>query len=69
LWRKSVELLVDYYGRERLKLSEKSIEQVLNDFQKAEVEWERLLSVCFLSPDLKEKYKELLHQRKQILKI
>jgi serine/threonine-protein kinase HipA len=63
------ELLVDYYGRERLKLSEKSIEQVLNDFQKAEVEWERLLSVCFLSPDLKEKYKELLHQRKQILKI
>ncbi len=63
------ELLVDYYGRERLKLSEKSIEQVLNDFQKADAEWERLLSVCFLSPELKVAYQEFLRQRKQLLSI
>jgi serine/threonine-protein kinase HipA len=63
------ELLVDYYGRERLKLSDKSISQVLNDFKKAEAEWERLLSVCFLSPDLKLKYKELLNKRKGVLEI
>jgi serine/threonine-protein kinase HipA len=63
------ELLVDYYGRERLKLSDKSIEQVLNDFQKAKAEWERLLSICFLSADLKAKFKAILHQRKAVLKI
>jgi serine/threonine-protein kinase HipA len=63
------ELLIDYYGRERLKLSDKSIEQVINDFQKAEAEWERLLSVCFLSADLKAKYNALLHQRKAVLKL
>ena len=62
-------LLVDYYGRERLKLSEKTIEQVLSDFQKADKEWARLLSVCFLSTELKVKYQELLAKRKKILEI
>lgn len=63
------ELLVKYYGRDRLKLSEKSIEQVLLDFKKAEIEWDRLLTVCFLSDDLKTKFKDLLVKRKGILKI
>ena len=62
-------LLVDYYGRGRLKLSEKTIEQVLLDFQAADKEWERLLSVCFLSNELKEKYQALLEKRKKVLDI
>lgn len=63
------ELLIDYYAKKRLKLSDKIIQQVLNDFQIVFPQWLHLLNVCFLSDDLKEKYKELLLNRIAVLGI
>lgn len=57
------ELLVNYYGKERLKLSDKTIQQILNELQSAIPEWLQLLDVCFLSDDLKDKYFKLLANR------
>ena len=61
------DLLVNYYGKDRLKLSDKTIQQVLNDIESALPEWFHLISICFLSDDLKEKYKQLLTDRAAIL--
>ncbi len=61
------DLLVRYYGQERLKLSPKSIEQVLADLKKAVPIWHNLLEICFLNAHSKEKYKELLERRAKIL--
>ena len=61
------DLLVNYYGKDRLKLSDKTIQQVLNDSESVLPEWFHLLSICFLSDDLKEKYKQLLTDRAAIL--
>lgn len=61
------ELLVAYYAKDRLKLSDKTIQQVLSDFQIAIPKWFHLLNICFLSDDLKGKYKELLLERILVL--
>jgi serine/threonine-protein kinase HipA len=62
-------LLVDYYGKERLKLSDKTILKVLTELQSAIPEWLNLLTVSFLPDDLKEKYRALLSKRIDILKL
>ncbi len=62
------ELLVNYYGKDRLKLSDKTIQQVLNEIELALPKWFHLLSICFLSDDLKEKYKNLLSRRIALLR-
>jgi serine/threonine-protein kinase HipA len=61
------ELLVNYYGKKRLKLSDKTIQQILNELQSAIPEWLQLLDVCFLSDDLKDKYFKLLANRAGVL--
>jgi serine/threonine-protein kinase HipA len=61
------DLLLNYFGRERLKLSGKTIEKTLQNFLDAQTEWKRLLSVCFLSDEMKIKYKSLLEKRSAIL--
>jgi serine/threonine-protein kinase HipA len=61
------DLLLNYYGRERLKLSEKTIGKTLQTLSDVQPEWQRLLSVCFLSNDLKTKYKTLLAKRLTLL--
>lgn len=60
-------LLINYYGKERLKLSDKTIQQVLSELASAIPEWFHLLDVCFLSDDLKEKYRVLLTNRIHVL--
>jgi serine/threonine-protein kinase HipA len=60
-------LLVNYYGKERLKLSDKTILKVLKDLQSAIPTWLHLLTVSFLPNDLKEKYRALLLKRMGIL--
>ena len=57
-------ILIDYYGRERLSLSGKTISAVLDRIKQAFPEWERLLNVCFLPDHMKEKYLSLLETRK-----
>ncbi|MBU2549947.1 MAG: HipA domain-containing protein [Proteobacteria bacterium] len=55
--------LVDYFGHERLGLTEKTIRQTLADLSNAQPEWERLIGVSFLSEALKEGYRELVSSR------
>jgi serine/threonine-protein kinase HipA len=54
---------VDYYGKERLQLNEKTIASILEQMKKATPEWKELLEISFLSEDMKEKYLELLESR------
>ena len=61
------DLLIRYYGQDRLKLSLKTIEQVLLDIKNAVPLWKNLLEICFLSADLKKKYVMLLDKRLKIL--
>ncbi len=60
-------LLVNYYGKERLKLSDKTVQQVLDELTAAIPKWFDLLDICFLSDDLKEKYRQLLAARVTVL--
>lgn len=55
--------LVDYWGKERLKLNDIVISNVLNKISAAKNEWERLISISFLSDPLKEKYLNLVYER------
>lgn len=54
---------IDYYGKERLQLNEKTIASILEQMKKATPEWKKLLEISFLSDDMKEKYLELLESR------
>tara|TARA_R110002012_G_scaffold72738_1_gene185797 strand:- start:42857 stop:43780 length:924 start_codon:yes stop_codon:yes gene_type:complete len=53
----------DYYAKERLQLNEKTIETILKDMFQAKEKWEELISVSFLSDDMKEKYSKILEHR------
>ena len=60
-------LWVDYYGKTRLKLSDKTISNVLTALQSAIPEWLQLIEISFLPDNLKEKYRALLLKRVEIL--
>ncbi|MER3316661.1 MAG: HipA domain-containing protein [Allomuricauda sp.] len=53
----------DYYAKERLQLNEKTIETILQDMFQAKEKWEDLISISFLSDDMKEKYSKMLEHR------
>ncbi|MFH1197698.1 MAG: HipA domain-containing protein [bacterium] len=59
--------LIEYWGKERLGLSERSIrgvcDRIVDSFQK----WTDLIEISFLSSEMKQKYSDLLEKRKQIL--
>ena len=63
----SGELLIDYYGKERLGLSDKVISKVIADISRVFSQWGHLIEISFLSEPMKSKYKELLNQRKAVL--
>lgn len=56
-------ILVDYFGIERCKLTEKSVEKVLEMFTLAIPKWKTLIDISFLSKDMKGKYLDLLDGR------
>ena len=60
-------MLVIYYGKERLKLSDKILSRTMDRFMAALPEWERLIDAGFLSDSMKERYLALLLKRKAIL--
>ncbi|MCP4220646.1 MAG: HipA domain-containing protein [bacterium] len=62
-------LLLDYYGRERLKLNDKIIEGICENIRKVFPVWQALIDICFLPDDLKGRYRALLWERKKILGI
>lgn len=53
----------DYYAKERLQLNEKTIESILQDMFKAKQKWKELISISFLSDDMKERYFNMLEHR------
>ncbi|MFM9946553.1 MAG: HipA domain-containing protein [Saprospiraceae bacterium] len=61
--------LVDYFGRERLNLTEAVIANVLNTFKQAYPSWGNLIAISFLSDKQKVEYAKLLHQRFQRLSL
>lgn len=56
-------LLLDYFGKERLKLNDKVISQVIETIKAERPNWEELIKISFLSLPMKEKYLALLKNR------
>jgi serine/threonine-protein kinase HipA len=63
----SAKILIDYFAKERLKLNDTIISQVLNKINTEISNWEKLITVSFLSNEMKEKYLELMKKRKATL--
>jgi len=59
---KATELL-DYYAKERLELTNKTIDSILFDMNKSVSKWTELIEISFLSDKMKEKYLKLMHNR------
>jgi serine/threonine-protein kinase HipA len=60
-------ILVDYWGKERLKINGKAIGQILVEFNNAKNLFNDLISKSFLSHGMKEKYLQLIDGRYKIL--
>jgi len=54
---------INYYTKERLSLTDKTIDKIISDMYKQLPEWKALLEISFLPDDLKEKYLKLLDER------
>ncbi len=54
---------IAYYAKERLELTDKTIDTILNDMNKSISNWNELIEISFLSNDMKEKYLKLLGNR------
>ena len=63
----SAKILIDYFAKERLKLNDTIISQVLNKINTGWNNWENLLKISFLSNEMKEKYFELMNKRKKVI--
>lgn len=63
----STKILFDYFAKERMKLNDTIISQVLNKINLEFGNWENLIKISFLSNDMKEKYIELLKKRRLTL--
>ena len=60
-------LLVEYFGAERLGLTRSAIDDVLSELASSQGIWENLIRVSFLSQTMKEKYVDLVSNRRQML--
>jgi serine/threonine-protein kinase HipA len=54
---------VEYFGGNRLQLTQRVIDKVMLELQQARRTWEELLAVSFLSEQMKEKYLSVLENR------
>nr|WP_315146197.1 HipA domain-containing protein [uncultured Flavobacterium sp.] len=54
---------INYYAKERLGLSDKTVDSILLTMIKCLPEWNELIEISFLSDDMKEKYLKLLGER------
>ncbi len=55
--------LVDYFGRDRLQLTDRVINKVLMELKQLCMPWKALLEISFLSDMMKEKYLRVLDNR------
>ena len=62
-------ILINYFGKERCELTDKSIENVLESISASVPEWIKLIDLSFLSSEMKTKYRDLLNVRLNILNV
>ena len=55
--------LINYFGKERCELTDKSIDKVLETISLSVPKWKELINISFLSLEMKDKYKTLLETR------
>jgi len=60
-------ILVNYFGKEKCGLTDKTIEKSLAIIQAAIPGWYTLIGISFLSETMKDKYRKLLQDRTRIL--
>jgi serine/threonine-protein kinase HipA len=63
----SRKIIVEYFGKERLELNNTVVHNILEKFTQAFPQWFELLSISFLSQPMKERYMELIEQRRKVL--
>ncbi len=63
----SAKILTDYFAKERMKLNDTIISQVLNKINSEWDNWKKLITISFLSNEMKEKYLELMKKRKEVV--
>ena len=63
--RLNVTDFVDYFGKERLALSDTVIQKELLQFKDVQSKWEELIHASFLTKKLQERYQKLIHNRWQ----
>lgn len=57
------EVLVDYFGKERLGLADKAAARVLDEIRAAYPAWESLIHISFLTEEMKTGYRNILKER------
>lgn len=57
------ETLLEYYAHERLELTQRSIDGVIEDFVAARPQWNDLLARSFLTAEVRASYQEVLDER------
>ena len=60
---------LEYFAMERLKLNQKIVMQVIDEFKNALPFWEKLIGHSFLSKEMQEKYLKILNERRLQLKL
>lgn len=61
------EIFVDYFGRERLQLTDRAIHQVLSEFSQVLPEWQPIIDISFLSNGMKERFRTVIRERRSVL--
>lgn len=57
------ELLIDYFAKNRLDLTDAVISRVESDFRNASPRWGQLITRSFLPVEMKERYRQLITER------
>ncbi len=58
---------VEYFARQRMRLPGKNIHTILEEIESCIPQWENLISISFLSDNMKDKYNILLDKRLKVL--
>jgi serine/threonine-protein kinase HipA len=59
--------LIDYFGKEALKLNQTVIIEILSAFQRTYPQWHSLIDQSFLNNKAKQAYKEILDVRMKLI--
>jgi len=60
-------LFLEYYAKDRLQLTDKAVDTVLDEIKSGMQRWESLIDRSFLTNEMKGNYRELVESRREIL--